>query len=214
MYIDSIALSHRIVYVALQWRHNEHDVVSNHRRLDCLLHCLFRRRSQKTSKLRVTGLSEGNPPVTGRFPSQRASNEENVSIWWRHHVLYSYLLCKSSGVYLNVFTSPMHPSAGNDILDDNVVFGITLSNMHTLTYHDDVIKWKHFPRYWSFVREIHRSPVNSPYKGQWRGVLMFSLLICAWINGCGNHQDAVDFRRHRTHYHATVMNLLIFFGIA
>ena len=41
--------------------------------------------------------------------------------------------------------------------------------------HDDVIKWKHFPRYWPFVRGIHRSPVNSPYKGQWRGALMFFL---------------------------------------
>ena len=48
--------------------------------------------------------------------------------------------------------------------------------------HDDVIKWKHFPRYWPFVQGIHRSPVNSPHKGQWRGALMFSL-ICAWING-------------------------------
>ena len=44
--------------------------------------------------------------------------------------------------------------------------------------HDDVIKWKHFPRYWPFVRGIHRSSVNSPHKGQWRGALMFSL-ICA-----------------------------------
>ena len=48
--------------------------------------------------------------------------------------------------------------------------------------HDDVMKWKHFPRYWSFVRGIHWSPVNSPHKGQWRGALMFSL-ICAWMNG-------------------------------
>ena len=46
--------------------------------------------------------------------------------------------------------------------------------------HDDVIKWNHFPRYWPFVRGIHRSPVNSPHKGQWRGALMFSL-IYAWI---------------------------------
>ena len=46
------------------------------------------------------------------------------------------------------------------------------------TWHDDVIKWKHFPRYWPFVRGIHRSPVNSPHKGQWRGTLMFSL-ICS-----------------------------------
>ena len=44
--------------------------------------------------------------------------------------------------------------------------------------YDDVIKWKQFPRYWPFVRGIHRSPVNSPHKGQWRGALMFSL-ICA-----------------------------------
>ena len=48
--------------------------------------------------------------------------------------------------------------------------------------HDAVIKWKHFPRYWPFVWGIHRSPVNSPHKGQWRGYLIFSL-ICAWING-------------------------------
>ena len=57
--------------------------------------------------------------------------------------------------------------------------------------HDDVIKWKHFPRYWPFVRGIHRSPVNSPHKGQWRGALMFSL-ICAWINGWVNNREAGD----------------------
>ena len=68
-----------------QWRHNEHDGVSNNRRLDCLLNCLFRRRSKETSKLRVTSLCEGNSPVTVEFPAQRASNGENISIWWRHH---------------------------------------------------------------------------------------------------------------------------------
>ena len=56
------------------YRHNRRDGVSNHRRLDCLLNCLFRSRSKKTSKLRVTGLCEGNSPVTGEFPVQRASN--------------------------------------------------------------------------------------------------------------------------------------------
>ena len=66
--------------------------------------------------------------------------------------------------------------------------------------HDDVIKWKHFPRYWPFVRGIHRSPVNSPHKGQWREALMF-LFICARIN---NH-DAGDLRRHRIHYDVIVM---------
>ena len=70
--------------------------------------------------------------------------------------------------------------------------------------HDDVIKWKHSPRYWHFVRGIHRSPVNSPHKGQWRGALMFSL-ICAWINYRINNLEAGDLRRHHTHYDFIVM---------
>ena len=73
----------------LQRRVNERDCVSNHQPHDCLLKHLFGRRSKKTSKLRVTGLCEGNSPVTGEFPAQRASNAENVSIWWRHHVTAS-----------------------------------------------------------------------------------------------------------------------------
>ena len=70
---------------ALQWRHNDHDGVSNHQPHGCLLSRLFRRRSKKTSKLRVTGLCVGKSPGTGEFPAQMASNAENVSIWWHHH---------------------------------------------------------------------------------------------------------------------------------
>ena len=70
--------------------------------------------------------------------------------------------------------------------------------------HDDVIKWKHFPRYWPFVRGIHRSPVNSPHKGQWRGALMFSL-ICVCINGWVNNRGDRDLRRYRAHYDFTIM---------
>ena len=70
--------------------------------------------------------------------------------------------------------------------------------------HDDVIKWKHFPRYWFFVRGIHRSPVNSPHKGQWRGALLLTL-ICARINGWVNNREAGDLRRHRAHYDVIVM---------
>ena len=70
--------------------------------------------------------------------------------------------------------------------------------------HDDVIKWKHLPRYWSFVRRIHRSPVNSPHKGQWREALTFAL-ICVWINGWVNNGEAGDLRRPRTHYDVIVM---------
>ena len=66
---------------SLHSRHNERDGVSNHQRLDRS----FRHRSKKKIKLCVTGLCEGNPPVTGGFSSQRVSNAENVSIWWRHH---------------------------------------------------------------------------------------------------------------------------------
>ena len=71
--------------LTLQWRHNGHDSFSNHQPHDCLLNRLFRRRSKKTSKLRVTGLYAGNSPGSGEFPAQRASNAENVSIWWRYH---------------------------------------------------------------------------------------------------------------------------------
>ena len=72
-------------YFSLQWRQNGRDSVSHHQPQDCLLSRLFRRRSKKTSKLRVTGLYVGNSPMTGEFPAQMTSNAENVSIWWRHH---------------------------------------------------------------------------------------------------------------------------------
>ena len=98
-----------IVYLisAYEWKidskesyaHIERNGMSNHRRLYCLLNCLCRRRSKKTSKLRVTSLWEGNPTVTGGFPSERASNPKNVSMWWRHldwsnHVFCSLLVIK------------------------------------------------------------------------------------------------------------------------
>ena len=70
--------------------------------------------------------------------------------------------------------------------------------------------WRHqmetFPRYWPFVRWIHRSPVNSPHKGQWRGALMFSS-ICAWMNSRVNNREAGDLRCHRAHYDVIVMRL-------
>ena len=79
--------------------------------------------------------------------------------WWRHQMeSFPALLAICEG------NSPVH-----------------ISKWQTSTvspYHDDVIKWNHSPRYWPFVRGIHRSPVNSPHKGHWRGALVFSL-ICA-----------------------------------
>ena len=74
--------------------------------------------------------------------------------------------------------------------------------------------WKHFS-WWRhqnetfsalpcFCARIHRPPVNSPHKGQWRGALMFSL-ICAWINGWVNNRKTGDLRRNRAHYDVIVM---------
>ena len=73
--------------------------------------------------------------------------------------------------------------------------------------HNDVIKWKHFPCYWSFVRGIHRSPVNSPHKDQWRGALMFSLII-AWIKVWVNNRETSDLGHHHAHYDVTVLNYI------
>ena len=67
--------------------------------------------------------------------------------------------------------------------------------------HDDAINWKHFPRYGPFVRRIHRSPMDSPYKGQWRGSL-----ICTWTNGWTSNGDAGELRRHGAHYDVIVTN--------
>ena len=85
---------HFCEYTSVQWRHNGRDGYSNQQPHDCLLNHLLTRRSRKTSKLRVTGLCQGNSPMTGEFPTQRTSNAGNVSISWRHHArrkLYTYV---------------------------------------------------------------------------------------------------------------------------
>ena len=84
------------------------------------------------------------------------------------------------------------------------VFKIMLCFVGVVFFHDDVIKWRHFPRYWSFVPGIHRSPVNSPHKSQWRGAFMFSL-ICAWINGWVNNRKTGNLGHHRANYDVTVL---------
>ena len=77
---------------------------------------------------------------------------------------------------------------------------------------DHVTWWRHkmetFSALLAFVRGIHRSPMNSPHKSQWRGALMFAL-ICAWINAWANYREAGDLIRHRVHYDAIVMGLIL-----
>ena len=85
-----------------------------------------------------------------------------------------------------------------------VISGPKNFESHDKSQHDDVIKWKRFLRYWPFVQGIHRCPVNSPHKGQWRGALMFSL-ICTQINSWVNNGEAGDLRRHHAYYDVIVM---------
>ena len=96
-------------FLPLQWRHKELDCVSDHQPHDCLLNRLFSHRSKKTSKLLVTGLCVGNSPVTGEFPAQRASNAENVSIWWRHHakahLRYKVVVSRSGEIITDPLTN-------------------------------------------------------------------------------------------------------------
>ena len=111
---------HPTVY-SLPWRHNGRDGVSNNQPHHCLLNRLFRRRSKKTSKLRVTGLCARNSPVTGEFPAQMASNAENVSIGWRHRVTLFLYKCiqgamveisfalLSNNVYNLIIIERLHP---------------------------------------------------------------------------------------------------------
>ena len=84
------------------------------------------------------------------------------------------------------------------------VLGHLQAQRWSSSFHDDVIKWTHFPRYWRFVRW----PVNSPHKCQWRRSLMF-YLIGAWINGWVNNREAGDLRRRRAHYDVTVMSPMV-----
>ena len=103
---------HDLLAFTLRWRHNGRDGFSNHQPYDCLLNRLFRHRSKKTSKLRVTGLCAGNSPGTGEFPAQRASNAKNVSNWWRHHdfvVPNEFMLIGSSFQQLCICISVLGP---------------------------------------------------------------------------------------------------------
>ena len=95
----------------------------------CLLNCLFRRRSKKTAKLRVTGLTAGNSPVTGEFPAQKTSNAENVSIWWRHRVV-SYCVAYCCKPWkLSITPTTVYLELWSDMQWPNVYFMIKLNRL-------------------------------------------------------------------------------------
>ena len=86
------------------------------------------------------------------------------------------------------------------IPDNNPYNGLMKKYQHPAVYHCNVIKWKHFPRQWPFERGIHRSPVDSPHKGQ---SCVFDLRLNKWLV---NNRDAGDLSRHHAHYDVTVMS--------
>ena len=115
------------------------------------------------------------------------------------------IVCKMAAILSRPKCDILHnPYRAIIIIRYMYVYGAVILGPKSVQY-DDVIKWKHFPRYWLFVRGIHRSPVNSPHKSQWRGAWRLSL-ICAWISGWANNREAGDLRRLRAHYDVIVMN--------
>ena len=155
----------------------------------------------------------GNSPAIGEFPTQRPVTRS-------FDVFFALLLNKRLskqwwGWWFETPSCPLWRHCNDSIPLDNWIIDRESQHMRapnegggTINWlkeiQDDVIKWKHFPRFWPFVRGIHRSPVDSSHKGQWRRVLIFSL-ISAWTNGWANNRDARDSRCQRAHYDVTVM---------
>ena len=177
----------------LRWRHNDHAGVSNHQPHGCLLNRLFRRKSKKTSKLRVTGLCAGNSPGTGEFPAQMASYAENVSIWWRHHDRQDFDTPCQTGDHVIIWF--LHPQICNPSILTPWFDYFWYTFVAVPRISRNALQWRHYGRdvvsiqphdcllnrlfgrrlkNASKVRvtglcvwggEIHRWPVNSPQKG-------------------------------------------------
>ena len=121
--------------------------------------------------------------------------------------LYPLILLKSQPLFWKIgylWVSSTGTRSSNKLHWLDLTRKRTDSSPGIIFHHDDVIKWKYFPCHWPFVRGYHRSPVDSPHKGRWRGSLRFSL-ICAWTNGRANNRGASDLRHHRAIYDVTVM---------
>ena len=170
--------------VSLQWCHNECNGVSNHRCLVCLLKSLFRNRSKKISKLSVTGLCEGNSLMISEFRTRRASNAENVSIWWCHHDSKNALVCAKWQWNARDCVTWLHIQRSRECNPLTTAYCVWLSFRHytditmgaiasqitslTIVYsivYSDTDQRKHqSSASLAFVRGIHRGPVNSPHK--------------------------------------------------
>ena len=152
-------------YITLQWRHNGRDGVSNHEPHDCLLNRLFRCRSKKTSKLRATGLYAWNSPLTGEFPAQMASNAENDSIWWSHH-LQSHSWQRMCAVCNLISLFVCHPHfLQNLILRLQKIDATIMCTSWTLKRHTHRTVPRIRPRTWSTLQagvHDHRGYTSQP----------------------------------------------------
>ena len=142
-----------------QWHHNECYGVSNHWCLDCLLNCLFRGRSKKTSKLHVTGLCHGNPLMIGGFPSQMVSNVENVSIWWHHHGLQ-----QKSCHWINCFMKIMYYKFMFHYIpvQNQVQFALSTPASFVSRYADIAEFVTDHMTYWPFRAQVFISSTKAP----------------------------------------------------
>ena len=140
------------------------------------------------------------------LPSRNSLNRDDTWDSWRLKLLTNRMFFKS--LFKTMLRATGLFEWGVSIRDWWIILprasNAEIVSMSWHHMHDDVIIWKHFPRYWPIVRGIHRSPVNSPHKGQWHGALLFSL-TCTRINGWANNVEAGDLRRHRANYDVMIM---------
>ena len=122
----------------------------------------------------------------------------------RDTVTRNYIQPAIENILYNLGSEPTKGAKRLALTGETLFTSVVGSHGTARPSHDDVIKWKHFPRYWPFVRGIHRSPVNFPHKGQWCGALIF-FVIWAWMNIWVNNREAGDLRRHPVHCDVTVM---------
>ena len=201
----------------LHWRHNDHDGVSNHQPLGCLLNRSFRRRSKKTSKLRVTGLCVRNSPETSEFPAQMASNAENVSIWWRHHEqscrCASYMSEPKHWTLKRSFWI-LHPK---QYKVRSLSYFVVIWYLSTLyipkglhksgSFHpqlvNHIIAWCHQMETLSALLVLcaWNAPVTGEFSSQRSVTRSFMIsLMCPCIYGWVNNREAGDLRRHLAQY--------------
>ena len=168
-------------FCALQWRHNGRDSVWNHQPQECLLNRLFRRRSKKTSKLRVTSLCAGNSPGTGEFPAQMASDAENVSIWWRHHGRWEPTGRRNCSLWKHrTCLSYMVNAMNIDVLLTQVAKASSPTSLHWWFLD---IRGAPFNKNLGSLHLVHNSMLNVLYRQTSGNIMMKTTNLCVMCQG-------------------------------